>query len=57
MWKGHMALTKPALSGKVITNVWFVHGGYKFNDRYEGVLRFYIGEYGNSGVTTDLSNT
>ncbi|MEE8343339.1 MAG: porin [Gammaproteobacteria bacterium] len=37
--------------------VWFVHGGYKFNKRFEAVMRFYTGDHTTAGVKTDLSNT
>lgn len=38
-------------------DVWYLHGAYKFSDRYEGVIRHYYGEHDNGGFKTDLSNT
>ena len=36
---------------------WYLHGGYKFNDMLEGVIRYYSGTSDKNGNETDLQNT
>ncbi len=39
------------------SKVWYLHGGYMFNDMLEGVLRYYSGTSDMSSGKTDLQNT